>query len=165
MMITLIVAAAQNNAIGRNNQLLWHLPNDMKFFKSTTWAMPVVMGRKTFASLGDKPLPGRHNIVISRDASFKAKGITVVGSPEKAIAAAEATYCREAFIIGGGLIYEALLPQAHTVLLTRVQAVLEGDVFFPELQPEQWQLASELTFQKDEKHAYDYSFQKWVRGV
>src|SRR6478609_7668884 len=130
MVISLIVAASTNNVIGKDNQLLWSLPNDMKFFKNTTWAMPVLMGRKTYESLG-KPLPGRLNIVITRQKDWKAEGTIVVNSLEEAIKAAAAADYKEAFIIGGGEIFkESMQSIADRIYVTRVDAVLDGDAFF-----------------------------------
>lgn len=162
MNIALVVAAAENNVIGSNNQLLWRLPNDMKFFKNTTWGMPVIMGRKTFESLG-KPLAGRTNIVITRQENWAAPGTQVVGSLEKALAAAAATDAKEAYVIGGGEIYALALPLSQRIYLTRVHATLEGDTYFPEFDEQQWELLSNLDFPADEKHAYAYSFQVWER--
>ena len=105
MTISLVVAASENNVIGKNNQLLWHLPKDMKFFKNVTWAMPVVMGRKTFESMGSKPLSGRKNIVITRKPGWNAEGVSVVSSVDAAAALAEGMNYKEIFIIGGGEIY------------------------------------------------------------
>ncbi len=162
MIISLIVAATENNAIGKNNQLLWHLPNDLKFFKNTTWGMPVIMGRKTFESV-NKPLPGRFNIVITRQPDWKAEEVEVASDLEDALKKAGETNCKEAFIIGGGEIYNQAFPIAGKIYLTRVHAVLEGDTFFPSLDEQQWQLVSELDFETDDKHLYPYSFQTWVK--
>lgn len=160
MNIALVVAAAENNAIGLNNKLLWRLPNDMKFFKNTTWGMPVIMGRKTFESLG-KPLAGRTNIVITRQKNWEATGAQVVGSLQQALAAAGETDAKEAFVIGGGEIYALALPLANRIYLTRVHASFEGDTFFPAFDQQQWNLLSKLDFEADEKHAYAYSFEVW----
>ncbi|HNH20778.1 MAG TPA: dihydrofolate reductase [Ferruginibacter sp.] len=161
-MLSLIVAAAENNAIGKNNQLLWHLPNDLKFFKNTTWGMPVIMGRKTFESV-NKPLPGRFNIVITRQPGWKVEGVVVASDLNDALRKAEKTNCNEIFIIGGGEIYNQAFPLAGKIYLTRVHAELEGDTFFPALDPRQWQLATALDFEADDKHLYSYSFQTWMR--
>jgi dihydrofolate reductase len=160
MNIALVVAAAENNVIGKNNQLLWRLPNDTKFFKNTTWGMPVIMGRKTFDSLG-KPLAGRTNIVITRQKNWTAPGAHVVATLEEAIAAAADTDAKEAFVIGGGEIYALALPLAQRIYLTRVHTTLDGDAYFPEFDEQQWELLSNLDFPADEKHAYAYSFQVW----
>lgn len=167
MIISFVVAASENNAIGRNNQLLWHLPNDMKFFKNTTWAMPVVMGRKTFESMKNKPLNGRANIVITskKDLQPVEGNINIADSPEHSIDIAQHTDCKEMFVIGGGEIYKAFMPMVHKVYLTRVHANFEGDTFFPELPPHDWELTSSHDFPADEKHAYPYSFQLWQRKV
>jgi len=162
MNIALVVAASENNVIGKNNQLLWRLPNDTKFFKNTTWGMPVIMGRKTFDSLG-KPLAGRTNIVITRQKSWTAPGTQVVATLEEAMAAAADTDAKEAFVIGGGEIYALALPLAQRIYLTRVHGVFDGDAYFPEFDEQQWELLSNLDFPADEKHAYAYSFQVWGR--
>ena len=162
MTISLIVAAADNGAIGKDNQLLWHLPNDLRFFKNTTWGMPVIMGRKTFESV-NKPLPGRHNIVITRQPDWKAEKVWTVHSLGEALSKAAETNCLEAFIIGGGDIYLQALPLARRVYLTRVHASPEADVFFPELPAAEWELISAEDFPADDKHAFAYSFQRWER--
>ena len=105
MIISLVVAASENNVIGKNNQLLWHLPKDMKFFKNVTWGMPVVMGRKTFESMGSKPLGGRKNIIITRQSGWNAEGVSVVNSLDNAIGLADQLNYKELFVIGGGEIY------------------------------------------------------------
>jgi len=160
MTISLIVAAAENNSIGKDNRLLWHLPNDLKFFKNMTWGMPVIMGRKTFESV-NKPLPGRFNIVITGQAGWTAPGVITVASMEAALQAARDTNCKEVFIIGGGEIYKQTMAMAEHVYLTRVHQNFEGDTFFPALDSEQWQLVSEHKFIADDKHAFAYSFQTW----
>ena len=158
----MVVAASENNVIGKNNQLLWSLPNDMKFFKNTTWGFPVMMGRKTFDSLG-KALPGRTNIVITRQPDWKADKTIVVTNLNDAIKAAADTDAKELFIIGGGQIFEEGLPVTDRVYITRVHTVIEGDAFFPVLPDSEWQLFSRLDFPADEKHAYAYSFEVWNR--
>jgi dihydrofolate reductase len=163
MTISLVVAASENNVIGKDNRLLWHLPNDMKFFKNTTWGMPVIMGRKTFESLG-KPLTGRTNIVMTRDKQWTANGTTVSSNMDEAMKAAADTDAKEVFVIGGGEIFKQVLPQANRVYLTRVHTSLEGDAFFPELPAKEWELLSQLDFMADAKHAYAYSFQVWQRN-
>jgi len=162
MIISLIVAAAENNAIGKNNQLLWHLPNDLKFFKNTTWGMPVIMGRKTFESV-NKPLPGRINIVITRQQDWKVPGVVTASDLQDALQKAASTNCKEAFVIGGGEIYKWAISIADKIILTRVHATMEADVFFPEFKASDWRLSSQQDFKKDEKHLYDYSFQIWEK--
>ncbi|KAI9449138.1 dihydrofolate reductase [Russula earlei] len=163
MVITLIAAASLNNVIGKTGKLPWQLPNDLAFFKNNTWALPVVMGRKSFESLGNKPLNGRMNIIITRKNDFEAKGASVVHSLDEAIALAKQNDYKEVMITGGGEIYEQSIQTAQKILLTRVQAVLEGDAFFPSINPEQWQLSFEEHFEADGRHAYAYSFQTWIR--
>jgi dihydrofolate reductase len=165
MIISLIVAASTNNAIGKDNQLLWHLPNDMKFFKNTTWGMPVVMGRKTFDALNGNPLPGRFNFVITRKKDWDPKNdkVKVVNTLEASIAAAGQTDCRETFVIGGGEIYAESMSMANRIYMTRVHATLEGDTLFPVIDETQWEMVSHLDFQADEKNAYAHSFQVWER--
>lgn len=162
MTISFAVAASENNVIGKDNQLLWSLPNDMKFFKNTTWGFPVIMGRKTFESLG-KPLAGRTNIVITRQGNYKADGVIVVASLEEALKAAKGTDALEAFVIGGGEIFKQALPIADKIVLTRVHTVIHGDAFFPELNPGEWAMEWHQDHETDEKHAYAYSFQIWRR--
>ncbi len=162
MIISLIVAASENNAIGKNNQLLWHLPNDLKFFKNTTWGMPVIMGRKTFESV-NRPLPGRINIVITRQADWEAAGVTVARDLQDALKKAAETNCKEAFVIGGGEIYKWALSITDIIYLTRVHVQMEGDTFFPLINEANWELESTQDFSADEKHAYAYSFQKWKK--
>jgi dihydrofolate reductase len=165
MIITLVAAASENNVIGKKNQLVWNLPNDSKFFKNTTWAMPVIMGRKTFESLGNKPLNGRFNVVITRNpVSVKPNGdIRIAASLKEAIEITKETDAKEAFIVGGGQVYKEALPIADKIVLTRVHTTVEGDAFFPVFSENEWYLFSNLDFPADEKHAYAYSFQVWKR--
>jgi dihydrofolate reductase len=162
MNISLVVAASKNNAIGKDNQLLWHLPKDMRFFKNTTWAMPIVMGRKTFESLSGKALNGRLNIVVTRQENYSALNVISVNSIEAAIEIVALQDYKELYVIGGAEIYQQTLLMANTVYLTRVDAVIEGDSFFPELGDE-WKLISEESFQVDAKHAYPFHFQVWKK--
>ncbi|TAH07733.1 MAG: dihydrofolate reductase [Sphingobacteriia bacterium] len=163
MTISLIVAASLNNAIGKNNDLLWKLPNDMKHFKNVTWAMPIIMGRKTFDSMAGKPLNGRLNIVITRQQDWKAEGAVKVDSLYKALEIVQQNNYKEVFIIGGGEIYKAALSIADRVYLTRVEAEIEGDTFFPELNSTNWQLIEDNPHPSDVKHAYSYRFQVWQK--
>ena len=158
--ITLIVAAAENNAIGKDNKMLWHLPNDFKYFKKNTLEHSVVMGRKTYESIG-KPLPDRRNILLTRDLRYSNEDVDVANSIQEVI-----NYCRderEIFIIGGAEIYKQTLPLANRILLTRVHTTIDGDAFFPELLDHQWKLVSEEKHEKDEKHAFDYTFEVYER--
>ena len=160
--VGLVVAASTNNVIGKNNQLLWHLPNDLKFFKNTTWGMPVIMGRKTFEAV-NKPLPGRFNIVITRQADWKAEGTIAATDLNDALQKAAATNCNEIFVIGGGDIYKQSMELADKIYITRVHATLDGDTFFPAIDETIWQLITNQDFGADEKHAFAYSFQTWER--
>lgn len=161
-MVSIIVAASQNNAIGKNNQLLWHLPNDLKFFKNTTWGMPVIMGRKTFESV-NKPLPGRFNIVVTRQTNWHNDGVIIASDLKDALKKASQTNCKEFFIAGGGEIYKEAMQLADKIYLTRVHAVIEGDTFFPVIDETQWLQISNQDFEADEKHTYNYSFQTWIK--
>ena len=162
MNITLVVAASENNAIGLNNQLLWHLPKDMRFFKNTTWGMPILMGRKTFESMGSKPLNGRLNIIITRNNNWVSEDVTVVHTMEEAIALATKFSYNELLVIGGGEIYEMALPQAQKIWLTRVHTTIEGDVYFPTLNAD-WELVSSTQNAADEKHKFSFDFECWKR--
>jgi dihydrofolate reductase len=163
--ISLIVAASSNNAIGRNNELLWHLPIDLKFFKNTTWALPVIMGRKTFESVGSKPLTGRTNIIVSRKEGLKSnyENVWFATSLDEAIEQAKKLEIKEIMIAGGAQIYEQALPIANRIYLTRVHVHLEADAFFPEFPVDEWNLTKSNDFEADEKHAYSFSIQQWDR--
>ena len=163
MILSLVVAASTNNAIGLHNQLLWRLPNDTKFFKNITWAMPVIMGRKTLESLG-KPLPGRLNIVITRQKGWTTEGVIVVNSLQDAVNAATAAHYKESFVIGGGEIYKEAILVADKIYITRVDVTIDGDTYFPVIDPLKWEMISEESFTKDNKHAYDYHFQLWKKN-
>jgi dihydrofolate reductase len=167
MITSLVVAASLNNVIGKNNQLLWHLPNDMKFFKNITWAMPVIMGRKTFESFAGKSLPGRFNIVVTRQEGWNPQVEHVQAAKDlpAAIVLAAETDCKETFVIGGGEIYKEAIAFADKIYLTRVDATLDGDTYFPAIDESAWQLFSHSDFPADEKHAYAYSFQLWTRKI
>ena len=159
-LLSAIVAASDNNVIGKDNQLLWHLPNDLRFFKRTTTGHTVVMGRKTYESVG-KPLPNRRNIIITRQAGYAAPGTEVVHS-----LAAALERCAdepEVFIVGGAEIYKQAMPLLDLIYLTRVHTQLEGDAFFPELERKDWQLVSEEKHSADERHAYSYAFRIYER--
>lgn len=162
MTISLVVAASENNAIGKNNQLLWHLPNDLKFFKNITWGFPVIMGRKTFEAV-NKPLPGRTNIVITTNPNWNAETVITVSNLEDAIQKAAETNSKQGFIIGGGEIYKQSMDIADSIYITRVHADLEGDTFFPVIDKSKWRLTSNQYFEADDKHAYSYSFQIWEK--
>ncbi|EGG94407.1 Dihydrofolate reductase [gamma proteobacterium IMCC1989] len=163
--LSIIVAMANNNAIGKDNQLLWHLPEDLQYFKRTTMGKPIVMGRKTFESIG-RPLPGRLNIVITRQQDWQHDGVKVVHSIDDALRLAEAQSMidgvDEVMVIGGAEIYKTALPQADKLFITRVDAEIEGDAFFPEVDPAVWQetqrehhAASDSALKTN---IYDYAF-------
>jgi dihydrofolate reductase len=166
MILSHIVAAGERNEIGRDNDLLWRLPNDLKFFKNTTWGMPVLMGRKTYESIAREPLPGRMNLILTRQSDYdpgSPKAI-VVHSLEVAIQKAAAAGVRELFIAGGGSFYQESLPVANRIYLTRVHHDFpEADVFYPEIRNSEWKLQKELSFSKDAKHPFAYTFQLWER--
>ncbi|WP_442787914.1 dihydrofolate reductase [Flavobacterium suncheonense] len=160
-MLTLIVAAAENNAIGKNNGLLWHLPDDFKHFKQTTTGHYIIMGRKTFESF-PKPLPNRTHVIITRQSDYKVpENCIVVSSLQKALKSCPEN--EEVFIIGGGEIYKQAMPLADKIELTRVHTTLDADTFFPEIVSADWQLVSEQFHPKDEKHAFSFTFLTYRR--
>ena len=162
MKLSIIVAVSENQVIGLHNQLPWHLPADLKYFRRLTTGHTILMGRKTYESIG-KPLPNRENIVITRDAGFRAEGVLLVHSLEQAIDHVR-HQAEEVFIIGGETIYRQSLPWVNRIYYTRVHVVLEeGTAFFPELHPEEWRLLSSEYHVRDEQHAYDYSFETYER--
>lgn len=159
--LALIVAMAENRTIGRDNQLPWHLPDDLAYFKRVTMGKPIIMGRKTFESIG-RPLPGRPNLVITRQSDWQSAGVTVCNSLEAAIAQgkamAEAAGLDEAMVIGGSEIYRQALPQAARLYLTQVHAEVDGDAHFPPLDEAQWQTVSEERRVASGSNPYNYSF-------
>ena len=160
-MITLIVAMGKNREIGKENQLLWHLPKDLKHFKELTSGHPIIMGRKTYESIG-KPLPNRTNIVISRKNDWFEEGILIVGSIKEAVKFAK-KIDEEVFVIGGGNIYEQTIDLADKLEVTLVDAVLDADTFFPKINEKIWQKTNEERHQKDEKNEFDFCFQTYER--
>lgn len=163
----IIVAIGNNNAIGDGNDLLWHLPADMLYFKNLTQGADVIMGRKTYESIPAKfrPLPNRTNIVISRDKNYKAaEGVLVCTSVNAAIAIAENCTETNKFIIGGGSIYAATIDFADELYITEINADFEdANTFFPDIDPHEWKEITREAFQKDEKNAYDYAFVHYER--
>jgi len=161
MKVSLIVAVSQNGMIGKDNDLIWHLPKDMKFFKDTTLGHHVIMGRKNFESIPHKfrPLPNRTNIVITRQSDYKAEDSIVVNSVEESLKVAKSNGENEAFIIGGGQIYKLALEAnlIDRIYLTRIHHSFDGDTFFPELNSDWEEIKREDCF-KDDNHKYDYSF-------
>lgn len=160
-MTTIVVAMGLKNEIGADNKLLWHLPTDLKNFKEITTDHPIIMGRKTFESIG-KALPNRTNIVVSRKKDWFQEGILIVGSIKEAIKFAK-KIDEEIFIIGGGNIYEQTLEITDKLEVTQVNAELEADVFFPKIDEKIWQKTNEICHEKDDKNQYDFCFQTWER--
>lgn len=155
MDISLVVAMDENRLIGADNRLPWHLPADLKHFKKVTMGHPIVMGRRTWESIG-RPLPGRTNIVVTRRVDYRAPGAVVVDSPEAAKAAAGD--CNELMVIGGARLYEDMLAEANRIYLTRIHAGFEGDTWFPELAEDEWACVSREDFEKDDRNPCDYTF-------
>ena len=161
-MLTLIAATSTNNALGKDNQLVWHLPDDFKRFKILTSGHYIIMGRKTFESF-PKPLPNRTHVIITRNKNYKApEGCIVVSSLEKAIEICPKN--EEVFIIGGGEIYKQSIDIADKVELTRVHTTVDADTFFPEINPEKWEVIFEEEHTKDEKHAFDFTFLTFIKA-
>ena len=156
----MIAAAAENNALGKNNELVWHLPNDFKRFKALTSGHHIIMGRKTFESF-PKPLPNRTHIIISRQKDYAPAGCIVVDSIEKAIAACPKE--EDIFIIGGGEIYNLGIAFADKIELTLVHHTFDADAFFPVINKDDWNLDQSELQVKDDKHQYDYTYQTYVR--
>ncbi len=161
MTLTSIVAVAENGVIGNNNDLVWHLPVDLKHFKNLTLNHHIIMGRKTWESIGSKPLPRRTHIVITRNPNYVAKGALVVSSIEDAIKAVKND--EHPFIIGGAQIFKVAMPFVKRMEITYVHANLEGDTFMPDWDKSEWTLVSEKRFNKDEKHAYNLTFSRYDR--
>ena len=159
-MIIMIAAVAENNALGKNNDLLWHLPLDFKRFKEITSGHHIIMGRKTFESF-PKPLPNRTHVIITRQKEYKHEGCIVVENLGKAIAVCPKN--EDIFIIGGGEIYTQAIVLADQLDITRVHHSFDADVYFPKIDPKIWELTTEIFNPKDEKHLYDYTFQTFVR--
>lgn len=158
---------ANNRAIGLDNQLLWHLPEDLKYFKRTTMGKPIIMGRKTFDSIG-RPLPGRLNIVVTRQKDWSRDGVKTCHSLDEAIKIAEGQAmidgADEIMVIGGAQLYETALPLAQKIYLTRVNTTIEGDAFFPKIDENHWQEVNRQEFSACDKNPFDYAFCELVRG-
>ncbi len=168
MRIALMWAMAQNRLIGRDNKLPWYLPNDLKYFKRVTTGKPVIMGRKTYESIG-KPLPNRTNIIVTRDTAFEAPGTKVVHSLDAAIELAEMeaeiSGVEEVVVMGGGEIYAQALPRADRLYVTLVHAEVEGDAYFPEIDLTAYQEVAREDFPAEGPNPYDYSFVVYDRPV
>ena len=161
MRVSLIVAVSENGVIGNDNDLIWHLPKDMKFFKDTTQGHHVIMGRKNFESIPHKfrPLPNRINVIVTRQSGYVAENCVVVNSVEESIEVAKKNGDTEPFVIGGGQIYKVALENnlIDRIYLTRIHHTFEGDTFFPNLS-EDWKVIATEDCKADEKNKYDYSF-------
>jgi dihydrofolate reductase len=159
--LSLIWAMDQNRLIGNNNSLPWYLPADLAFFKRTTMGKPMIMGRKTFDSIG-RPLPGRQNIVITRDSTFSAQGCDIANSIEEAMSLVSEEK-QEAMLIGGASLYLQMLAQADTLYLTQIHHAFSGDTWFPEMDMSQWSEVYREDFEADEKNLHAYSFMQYQR--
>ncbi len=163
MQKNIIVAIADNNAIGRNNELLWHISDDLKFFKRQTLGWPVIMGRKTFESIG-RALPGRVNIVISRGFAT-GEEVAVAGSLEDAFKIAESTNLEKCFVMGGGQIYALALREADRLVVTHVHTVIEdADTFFPPIDPQVWKVGQRSDLFTDEETGYTFEFVEYIKA-
>ena len=159
-MIIIIAAAGQNNELGKDNDLVWHLPDDFKRFKKLTTGHHIIMGRKTFETF-PKPLPNRIHVVITRNKEYQPEGAIVVHSMKEALKISEED--KQSFIIGGGEIYKSGMDVADKIELTRVNSTFEADTFFPEIPSEEWELISEEFHEKDERHQYEFTYQTFIR--
>lgn len=155
MIVTMVVAIAENHAIGKDNQLLWHLPKDLKHFKQITAGHTIIMGRKTFDSMG-KPLPNRRNIVITRNEDLELTGAEVVTNMDAALALASSE--EEVFIIGGAEIYKMAMSLTDKIYLTVVHHSFEGDAYFPEIDPDIWEETASEHHETDDKHQYKFTY-------
>ncbi|WP_210148838.1 dihydrofolate reductase [Chryseobacterium scophthalmum] len=160
-MTTIVVAMGEKNEIGSGNQLLWHLPKDLKHFKDLTSGHPIIMGRKTYESIG-KALPNRTNIVVSRKKNWFQEGVLIVGSIKEAVKFAK-KIDENIFIIGGGNVYEQTMEIADRLEVTLVKANLEADTYFPKINNKFWKMTSEVCHEKDEKNQYDFCFQTYEK--
>lgn len=165
MKISIIAAVAENNVIGNNNSLIWHLPADLRFFKSKTTGHFIIMGRNTFESIGGgRPLPNRTTIIISRNPEYKIpEGCILVNSLEQAVEICKGE--EEIFICGGAQIYEMALPIATDMYITKIHQNFEGDTLFPPIPSHSWQLISSYFNEKDDKNAWNFSFEYWVKRM
>lgn len=162
MTIALIAAIGTNRVIGHDNELPWYLPDELKRFKALTTGHPIIMGRKTYQSIG-KPLPNRLNIVITRDPSLAIEGCTVVTSIDEALQVAKIADSEIAFVIGGAQIYELFLPKANRLYLTHVDTAPKGDILFPEFDESEWKITEREQHNKDDKHPFAFEFVTYER--
>lgn len=163
MIISLVAAVSENGVIGDHGKLPWHLPDDLQHFRSLTEGHPVIMGRKTFESIG-RALPNRLNIVVTHQRAWKAPGVIAAHSLEEAIDAAEQSGAAEAYVIGGGEIYRIAMSIVDRISLTRVHAVTEGDATFPQLDPSVWREISRTEHPADVRHPYAFTFLTYTRA-
>jgi dihydrofolate reductase len=163
LILSLIAAMARNGVIGRDNQLPWRMPADLKRFKQLTTGHVVIMGRRTFASLNSTPLPDRHNIVITRQRDYHAIGAQIAHNFDDALKHAAAHHPDAVFILGGAEIFAIALPLAQRMHLTVIDADIEGDTVFPDFDRSQWHLIGEEAHAADERHQFPYRFQEWAR--
>ncbi len=161
-MLKILVAFDENRVIGKNNTLIWHLPADLKRFRALTTGHVIIMGRKTFESIG-KPLPNRTTIVISRQADLQIEGAIITHSVEEAILKAKSLTREDIFIVGGAEIYALSLPLADQILVTQLHDIFEGDAFFPEIPLDSWEVIERERGVTDEKNAYQYSYLTYSR--
>jgi dihydrofolate reductase len=162
-MISIIVAMGQNRVIGKDNKMPWRLPADIAYFKQTTMGHPVVMGRKTYESIG-KSLSGRENIILTRNCNFTAEGCRVFHEVEEVLAFATANQSEEVFIIGGDSVYAEFFPRADRLYVTLIEQCFDGDAFFPAIDEQQWRLASRIKGETDAKNGYEYCFLIYERA-
>lgn len=166
--VAIIVAMAQNNVIGKDNQLPWRIPADLKYFKSMTMGKPMIMGRKTFESIG-KPLPGRTTIVVTKNKQFSFPGVLVAYSVDEALRqaceVATDSGVGEVMVVGGAQLYAECLPLADRLYITEIKAVVDGDAYFPSLTPDVWYQEERDDFPKDERNEHPYSFAVYSRSV
>ncbi len=168
MSVSIIAAFSKNGVIGKNNRMAWHLPADLKYFKDKTSNHVVIMGRKTFESIGSKPLTNRFNIIITKDISFKPDGVVVAHSIEEAIEVGKKyseihSLSEELFIVGGAQIYEQALEFADKLYLTKVNTIIDGDSYFPRIDNSKWEVCFSEKFNSDEKNKFDYSFNEYIK--
>lgn len=161
-MLKILVAFDENRVIGKNNALIWHLPADLKRFKALTTGHVIIMGRKTFESIG-RPLPNRTTIVISRQQDLKIEGVILTHSVEEAILKAKSISRGDIFIVGGAEIYQLSLPLADQILVTQLHDIFEGDAFFPEISSDMWEIAEQERGITDEQNAYQFSYLTYTR--
>jgi dihydrofolate reductase len=162
--VKILVACDENRVIGKNNTLIWHLPADLKRFKELTTGQVIIMGRKTYESIG-RPLPNRINIVITRQTGYQPEGVIIVHSLEEALLKAKSLHRGDIYVVGGAEIYEQSMGLADEIELTQLHDIFDGDAFFPIIDEQIWQMVSKERGVTDEKNPYQYSFVRYVRKV